>query len=67
MTPILQDLANEVGDEARIIKIDVDKNPHIANHYQVRGVPTFIVFKNGEIRWQQAGMVSKQILKEKLS
>jgi thioredoxin 1 len=66
MTPILQDLANEVGEAARIIKIDVDKNPHIANQYQVRGVPTFIVFRNGKVEWQQSGMVPKQLLKEKL-
>lgn len=66
MTPILQDLANEVGDTARIIKIDVDKNPHIANQYQVRGVPTFIVFRNGKVEWQQSGMIPKQLLKEKL-
>ena len=66
MAPVLQDLANEVGENARIIKIDVDKNPHIANQYQVRGVPTFIVFRNGKVEWQQAGMVPKQVLKEKL-
>jgi thioredoxin 1 len=64
MTPILAELAKEVGDDATVIKIDVDKNPQVASHYKVMGVPTFVVFQNGEIKWRQSGMVPKGILKK---
>lgn len=51
-----------VGDKAKIIKVNVDKNPLAADHYNVRGVPTMIIFKNGEIKWRKSGVVSQQEL-----
>jgi thioredoxin 1 len=58
MSPILDDVKKRVGENASIIKIDVDKNPQAAATYQVRGVPTLILFKNGKILWRQSGVVA---------
>jgi thioredoxin 1 len=59
MAPILKDVKKEVGESASIIKVDVDKNPHAAQEYQVQGVPTLILFKNGKPLWRQSGVVPK--------
>lgn len=70
MDPILRDLKDEVGEDATIIKIDVDKNPAAAQAYQVQGVPTLILFKQGKILWRQSGVVPtgqlKQLIKQHL-
>ena len=58
MTPILQDVSKKVGDRATILKIDVDKNPKVAAKYQIQGVPTLMVFKNGKMLWRQSGVVA---------
>lgn len=64
MEPILRNLKDEVGDAATIIKIDVDKNPAAAAAYQVQGVPTLILFKEGKILWRQAGVVQGKQLEQ---
>ncbi len=55
-------MAGKIGAKACIIKVDVDKNPQAASHYQVQGVPTLILFKKGEIKWRQSGVVPGNML-----
>lgn len=62
MMPILEQLKDEVGDAAKIVKIDVDKNQSLATKYQVRGVPTLIIFKDANIVWRQSGVVQSSEL-----
>lgn len=62
MAPILQEVARSVNSEARIIKIDVDKNPELAARYQVQGVPTLMLFKKGQLLWRQSGVTDKNTL-----
>ncbi len=59
MAPILKDVKQEVGDTVSILKVDVDKNPQAAAAYQVQGVPTLILFKQGKVLWRQSGVVQK--------
>lgn len=61
-SPILKDLATELGDLVRVIKIDVDQNPAIAGQYRIQSVPTLIVFQKGQILWRHSGVVSKNQL-----
>ncbi len=58
MTPIIKEVADEVGDKVKVIKIDVDKNQDLSNKLNIRGIPTFMVFKNGEAVWRASGMQS---------
>lgn len=64
MKPILDELKSKVGDSAVILKVDVDKNPEAANNYQIRGVPTLILFKKGSILWRQSGVVPAHSLEQ---
>ncbi len=58
--PILKEVKDSLGDRVSIIKIDVDKNQQISSQYQVRGVPTMILFQNGKQLWRQSGVLTKE-------
>ena len=66
MQPVLDQLKTDLGDSIRIIKIDIDKNQDVAEKFKVKGVPTFVLFKKGEILWRQSGGMSLNTLKDKI-
>lgn len=66
MSPVMDQLKEQMGGAVRIIKIDVDKNTTVANQFQIRGVPTFILFKDGEVKWRQSGGMSLAQLVDKI-
>lgn len=67
MGPVLKELSSELGDTAKIVKINVDKNPQLATQFGIQGIPAFILFQKGEIKWRKTGMMPKAHLKEVIS
>ncbi|GAB1453979.1 thioredoxin [Draconibacterium sp.] len=71
MAPILKDVKSELKENVRILKVNVDKNPVIATKYQIRSIPTVIIFKNGEPQWKGVGVKPafelKSILRQHIS
>lgn len=61
-SPILKEVAAELGEKVRVIKIDVDQNSDISRQFNIQSVPTIIVFKSGKVVWRQSGVVSKNQL-----
>lgn len=65
MKPILEEVKQKMGNDATIIKVDVDQNPEAAEIYNVTGIPTLMIFKNGEVKWRKAGVVAaNQIIQQ---
>jgi len=60
LAPILKEVKDSMGERITILKIDVDKNQELSSKYQVRGVPTMILFQNGKQLWRQSGVVTKE-------
>jgi thioredoxin 1 len=66
MAPILKELKQLAGDKVTILKVDIDKNPAVASSFQIQSVPTLIIFRKGEIKWRQSGVVQARQLKSLL-
>lgn len=62
MKPVLAELRQKMGEAVRILKIDIDRNPEITNSLQISGVPTLILFKQGQQLWRQSGVVNAKQL-----
>ena len=67
MHPILEELSAKVGEKARILKVDIDKNERLAAVYNVRSVPTLMIFQNGEMKWRTSGVQSAAALEQELA
>lgn len=57
LAPIIKDVKSQMGDGVKVIKIDVDKNPQLASSLNIQGVPTLMIYKNGQLKWRQSGVV----------
>ncbi|MGE7774587.1 thioredoxin [Chitinophaga sp. NPDC101104] len=66
MTPVIKEVAQAVEGKARVVKVNIDKNQQAASHFNVSAVPTFIIFRKGEIVWRHAGMIDKGSLLRQL-
>ena len=68
MKPRILDVAERIGDDAKVIQIDIDKEKELATRFRIQSVPTLIIFKNGKQQWRQSGVISAhalmQLLKE---
>lgn len=64
MKPVLEQVKSKVGEKVTIIKVDVDKSPQAANQFGIQGVPTLILFRNGNILWRQSGVVQAGALEQ---
>lgn len=67
MHPILEQLKEKMGDDIRILKVDVDKNEALSMQYRIQSVPTLMLFKKGEMLWRQSGAISLNDLMQKIS
>jgi thioredoxin 1 len=57
MAPILQQVKDQLKDEVTIVKIDIDRNPEITQHFSIQGVPTLMIFRKGDLKWRQSGVM----------
>ncbi|QYA24786.1 thioredoxin [Gramella sp. MT6] len=67
LAPILKEVKSELGEKVKIVKIDVDKNQSLAAKYQVRGVPTMMIFKDGKQLWRESGVLPKHVIVDKIT
>jgi thioredoxin 1 len=67
LSPIIAEVAGEYSGRIKVIKVNVDRNPYVSNLYQIKGIPTMILFHKGQIIWRQEGAVPAQVIKKVLS
>jgi thioredoxin 1 len=64
MKPVLEELKRKVGEKVTIIKVDIDESPLVASSFNIQGVPTFMLFKNSEVKWRQSGIIPGYFLEQ---
>lgn len=67
LSPILEEVSSEVGDTTKVLKVDIEKNMDFARQYNVRSVPTLIIFKEGKEVWRKSGLTEKNVLVESIN
>ncbi|MEL6924063.1 MAG: thioredoxin [Bacteroidota bacterium] len=67
LSPILKEVAGDLSGQLKVIKIDVDKNQALSNQLGIRGVPTMVLYKNGDIKWRQSGVMTAAQIKSAVS
>ncbi len=66
LAPIIKDVKSQMGDKIKVVKIDVDKNPQLSGSLQIQGVPTLMIYKGGEMKWRQSGVVPAQSIVQQI-
>ncbi|MCD7914169.1 MAG: thioredoxin [Tannerellaceae bacterium] len=66
MTPVVETIGKEMQGTARVLKIDIDKNEELTNQYRIQSVPTFLIFKGGEVVWRKSGVIDKNTLVQEI-
>lgn len=66
LAPIIQEIKNDQGEEIRVIKINVDKNQPLSQHLKVSGIPTLMIYKNGDLLWRESGLQTKHAITTQL-
>jgi thioredoxin 1 len=66
ISPLLEQVSSEIGDTAKILKVDIDKNQSFAASYGIRSVPTLMIFKEGKVVWRQSGVPPKHLIVESI-
>ena len=67
LSPIIQSIKNEMGDKIKVVKIDVDKNQALSGKLDVRSIPTIMIYQNGQVKWRESGVQTKQAIVSKLN
>lgn len=66
LAPIIKQVKSQLGDRAKVVKIDIDKNQALSSSLQIQGVPTLMIYKDGEMKWRQSGVVPAQAILQQL-
>jgi len=67
LSPIIQEIKNEMGEKIKVVKIDVDKNQALSGKLDVRSIPTIMIYQNGQVKWRESGVQTKQTIVSKLN